>query len=424
MRRYWFAAIVVVAGVFLLSSSFAGRAFAQAFNDVKPGDSYYTAVQALADAGVVAAYPDGGFHPYATVTRAEFASMTAAILQLPAGDTAPFSDVTANDVFGPAVGALYKVGIVQGAVGGTFMPGADIARQQAASLLMRAVAYQLQQTPQDGVDLTLDPSQTEDWLRGFRDRGAIADDHQSAVANAFRLGIISGNDDGRFYPFLTLTRAQAAVMLYRALAQPLSPRANPPAAVPAEAGYATARIGSRGPLVAWLEDKLTKISYQPGEVDGVFDQRTSEAVLAFEKVEGLTRNGIATNAVWTAAASATAPTPRKSAPGDRVEIDLTRQILMLIDNDQVVKTIPIASGRNGLETPTGSYAIYSKLPYWRKSALGLLYRPAYFYEGYAIHGSLSVPAYPASHGCVRVTLTSMDALYPQLTYGMRVDLYY
>ena len=107
-----------------------------------------------------------------------------------------------------------------------------------------------------------------------------------------------------------------------------------------------------------------------------------------------------------------------------MEIDLTRQILMLIDNDQVVKTIPIASGRNGLETPTGTYAIYSKLNYWRESPLGMLYRPAYFHEGYAIHGSYSVPAYPASHGCVRVTLTSMDALYPQLTYGMRVDLYY
>ena len=286
MRRYWLAAIVVVAGVFLLSASFPGRAFAQSFNDVRPGDSYYAAVESLAAAGVVSGYPDGGFHPYVTVTRAQFASMLAVMLQLAPGDSAPFSDVTADDSFGPAVGALYKAGIVQGSADGTFMPGADIARQQAASLLMRAVEYQLQQTPQDGIDLALDPSQVEKWLQGFRDRGAIADAHQSAVANAYRLGIISGNDDGRFYPFLTLTRVQATVMLYHALSQPVSPRVDPPAVVPAEAGYATAQIGSRGPLVGWLEDKLTKLSYQPGEIDGVFDQRTSEAVMAFEKVRG------------------------------------------------------------------------------------------------------------------------------------------
>ncbi len=117
--------------------------------------------------------------------------------------------------------------------------------------------------------------------------------------------------------------------------------------------------------------------------DGVFNQRSSEAVLAFGKVEDLARNGITTNVVWTAAAGAMAPTPGKSAPGDRVKIDLTRQIVMLIDNDQVVKNIPIASGGNGLETPTGTYAIYSELPYWRKSALGKLYRSAYFHEAYA-----------------------------------------
>jgi len=420
--RFWFA-LVAVAG-FLLGAPLAGHASAQSFADVRPGDRYYSAVEALATSGVVTGYPDGTFHPYATVTRAQFALMTATMLQLPADGIAPFTDVSSTDWFGPAVAALYQAGIVQGSASDLFAPGADIARQQAASLLMRAETYRLTQQPQEGVSVELDSTQVGTWLQGFRDRSAISEDHSSAVAEAYRLGIISGYDDGRFYPFLTLTRAQAAVMLYAALSQPLLPRTAPPAAVPAESGYPTARVGSRGPLVAWLEDKLTKLSYQPGEIDGVFDGRTSEAVMAFEKVQGLSRNGIATGQVWSAATGASVPAPRLSAAGKRVEIDLMRQVLMLISDGQVVKTLPIASGRNGLETPTGTYWIYSKLPYWRTSTLGQLYKPAYFHNGYAVHGAYSVPPSPASHGCVRVTLTSMDALYPQLAYGMRVDLYY
>jgi lipoprotein-anchoring transpeptidase ErfK/SrfK len=52
-----------------------------------------------------------------------------------------------------------------------------------------------------------------------------------------------------------------------------------------------------------------------------------------------------------------------------------------------------------------------------------MYRPHYFFEGYAIHGSTFVPAYPDSHGCVRVTVATMDRLAPKLRIGMRVSIY-
>jgi lipoprotein-anchoring transpeptidase ErfK/SrfK len=53
-------------------------------------------------------------------------------------------------------------------------------------------------------------------------------------------------------------------------------------------------------------------------------------------------------------------------------------------------------------TPRGRFAVERKVGGWRKGRLGLMYYPNYFHEGFAIHGSLSVPAYPASHGCVRI----------------------
>lgn len=40
-----------------------------------------------------------------------------------------------------------------------------------------------------------------------------------------------------------------------------------------------------------------------------------------------------------------------------------------------------------------------------------------------VHGSTSVPAYPASHGCVRVTVPVMDRLWGLLTIGTRVSVY-
>jgi N-acetylmuramoyl-L-alanine amidase len=52
-----------------------------------------------------------------------------------------------------------------------------------------------------------------------------------------------------------------------------------------------------------------------------------------------------------------------------------------------------------------------------------MWRPNYFYRGYALHGSASVPAYPASHGCVRVTVAAMNRLWSLLRVGMPVSVY-
>jgi len=65
-----------------------------------------------------------------------------------------------------------------------------------------------------------------------------------------------------------------------------------------------------------------------------------------------------------------------------------------------------------------------KVNHWVTAKLGVLYRPAYFnYSGYAIHGEPLVPAYPASHGCVRITVPAMNRLYNKLYDGMSVWIY-
>jgi lipoprotein-anchoring transpeptidase ErfK/SrfK len=121
---------------------------------------------------------------------------------------------------------------------------------------------------------------------------------------------------------------------------------------------------------------------------------------------------------------ASVPQPHLQAAGARIEVDLTRQVLLYIQDNVVVKTLTCSSGRPGWRTPTGHYAVYRKIPAWRRSRLGLLYKPAYIVGGIAIHGAPSVPSYPASHGCIRVRISDMDILYPQLPLGLTVDVYY
>ena len=60
-----------------------------------------------------------------------------------------------------------------------------------------------------------------------------------------------------------------------------------------------------------------------------------------------------------------------------------------------------------------------------KGPLGDLWRPRYFNGGIAVHGSASVPAYPASHGCARVSNPAMNMIWASglMPMGSRVVVY-
>ena len=74
-------------------------------------------------------------------------------------------------------------------------------------------------------------------------------------------------------------------------------------------------------------------------------------------------------------------------------------------------------------TPQGRFVIQRKIDAWRRSKLGLLYRPAYFVGGYALHGAPSVPPFPASHGCIRITTTAMDRWFARMPVGTPMLVY-
>ena len=416
--------VVMVLALCLLFAAFGGAAQARGFSDVAPGDWFAIAVDGLSNAGVIDGYGDGSFHPYETVTRAQFASMLARAINPPQAWTSPFADISQADWFYGSVAGLYNVGLVAGLTSTSFAPDRGIERAQVATMIMRALAYRLGEVPQPGIILDMSDPEVEAWLGAFRDRWFIAAPHNANVASAMRLGIVTGQDDGRYYPLFTVTRAQAAGIIYRALYTPLTMSASVPPSVPAEDGYDYLSIGSQGSLVTMLEQRLAALKYQVGTVDGYFDERTQSGLIAFQKAEGLGRTGECGSEVWFRIGAAQEITPRYQRMGGRVEIDLTRQILILLDGETVLKVLHCSTGMPGWDTPPGNFNIEWKIDAWRQSSLGFLYMPSYFYDGMAIHGGYTVQVYPSSHGCVRIHNWETDEIFWQLPEGMPVDIYF
>ena len=193
----------------------------------------------------------------------------------------------------------------------------------------------------------------------------------------------------------------------------------PPLAVP-EAGLGD---GDTGELVAALERRLSALHYEVGAVDDVFDADTGYGVTAFQKVNDLPRSGRATPDVAARLTTAQAPPAIVGAGGaTRVEIDLPRQVLFLYQGGGLDKIMSISTGSGEdyysftaedwatAVTPPGSYQVHYQVDGWDTSPLGELYNPVYFDPeiGLAIHGSEEVPADPASHGCVRISMTAAE----------------
>jgi N-acetylmuramoyl-L-alanine amidase len=270
----------------------------------------------------------------------------------------------------------------------------------------------------------------EDLLRRGAEGPAVADWQR-------RLNDVRGPDvvvDGRFGPATegaTRDLQRAAGVAVDGVVGPETRAALTRTAPPAEA--VQLRHGDRGPEVRALQERLAALGYWLGPADGAYGELTRQAVLAFQKVNRLDPDAVAGPATRAALEHAAAPRPRSSS-GVVLEVDLAAQVLLDVQ-DGVVRHVWNTSTGTGLpyaaggaddvaDTPPGRYAVTHMLDGWRTSDLGELYRPAYFHpDGIAVHGHPDVPAAPASHGCVRVSLQAMDFLAPRLRVGTPIWVY-
>jgi peptidoglycan hydrolase-like protein with peptidoglycan-binding domain len=189
--------------------------------------------------------------------------------------------------------------------------------------------------------------------------------------------------------------------------------------------------GDEGALVTQLNRRLDEAGFNPDDGD-LFGGETRHAVYAFQKHHELETDGVFTAAMWDLLYEPIV-LPRQQFP-DRVEIDLGKQVLYVVEGHKVVYIAPVSSGNGELYktksggrayavTPEGEYSIERNIDGARRSFLGTLYDPYYFRGGFAVHGSGSVPNYPASHGCVRVTMWDSKQLKDHFFVGQAVYIY-
>jgi len=180
----------------------------------------------------------------------------------------------------------------------------------------------------------------------------------------------------------------------------------------------------------WLAD----LGFWTGPIDGVWDDASRHALIAFQKIQRAKPTGRLTRAEWNALSVATPPRPRE-APGPHIEVDIARQVLFLVDGEgKVGNILPISSGsgktfhekgypETHAITPCGHLEVYSRASGWKTSPLGEMYNPLYIVGGIAIHGSEDMRTYPASHGCIRIPMFASQRLPKMVPKGTPVYVY-
>lgn len=167
-----------------------------------------TAINFLAQAGIINGRSSTVFDPNASVTRAEFAKMVCATFGIQPNTTAAqtFTDVSPSDWFYGYVQAASAAGIVNGVSDTAFDPNATIKRQEMAAMLYRAIdaTGRLATLPAGTAKTFSDYDQIDDYAKGY-------------VTTLSSAGIINGTSETTFEPYATATRAQAAAILYQYL---------------------------------------------------------------------------------------------------------------------------------------------------------------------------------------------------------------
>ncbi|WP_218918876.1 S-layer homology domain-containing protein [Paenibacillus borealis] len=150
--------------------------------------------------GVVNGYQDGGFHPDASITRAEFATVLAKVFGL-SGNAAggSLSDISghwAED----SIRALQQKGIISGYQNGTFLPNREISRAEIIAMISKIIDLNSVSSPASSSFSDLDKT----W-------------NKEQIGQAAAAGIISGEGGGKFLPAKQASRAEAFTIVLRVL---------------------------------------------------------------------------------------------------------------------------------------------------------------------------------------------------------------
>jgi hypothetical protein len=164
---------------------------------------------------------------------------------------------------------------------------------------------------------------------------------------------------------------------------------------------------------------LQEAGYHMGDISDRFDESTGLAVLAMRKVNDLPRTEEYDPSLFTMLLRGEGGfEPVHDQDGRYVEVDLSRQVMALIEDGKPTEVFHVSTGAFG--TPTGTYSFYEKSPGYNQKGM---YYSVYYSGNYATHGYYTVPTYPASHGCVRNPEVYSVFIYDWISLGDPIYIY-
>ena len=182
-------------------------------------------------------------------------------------------------------------------------------------------------------------------------------------------------------------------------------------------------IGPVPVTLSQVQRRLVALRYLPrGAVSGRLDYRTSQALLAFQGQEGLSRTGQANLDTRRRVAVARTPRPAVASQSRRIEVNRYKGVALLVQGGQVLRVVHVSTGAGG-RTPRGTFHIFRKERMsWSRPFSVFLPFASYFSGGFAFHQYPNVPAYSASHGCIRVGAPEASTVYAFAGMGTLVQI--
>ncbi|HEX3608595.1 MAG TPA: L,D-transpeptidase [Solirubrobacterales bacterium] len=173
-------------------------------------------------------------------------------------------------------------------------------------------------------------------------------------------------------------------------------------------------------VVKGFKVAMAKLGYAAG-AGRCFDGRTGREVLAYRKVNGMSRTERAgAGLVKDVFGGRGGYRVRYPSAGEHAEVSLGKQVLVLSKGDRPFAIYPVSTGKPSTPTVTGHYTFYRQEPGYNSEGM---YYSFYWHNGYAVHGFAEVPNYAASHGCVRTFIADQPRIYDQLHFGESIFVF-